>query len=84
MSDVGQRPQAALPTKLVCPRIRTPAQETSYDRRMNAGSGMVLGTGVGMVFGIIFGHMVLGMIFGTAFGMIFGIAVARRRSRTAR
>ena len=50
---------------------------------LTAGGGMVLGTGVGMMFGILFGHMVLGMVFGTALGLIFGGAVARRQRSSA-
>ena len=40
-------------------------------RGLTAGGGMVLG----MIFGIVSGHLALGMIF----GLIFGGAVARRR-----
>ena len=35
---------------------------------------------LGMIFGIVFGHLVLGMIF----GLLFGAAVAARRSHAAK
>lgn len=43
---------------------------------LTAGGGMFLG----MIFGIIFGHLALGMIF----GLFLGAAVAARRSRVAK
>ena len=42
---------------------------------LTAGGGLVLG----MIFGMIFDHMVLGMLF----GFFVGAAAARRRTRAA-